>query len=188
MRRGILAILAVALLAMTAYSATLLVPSQYATIQAGINASSSGDTVLVAAGTYTGTGNKNISFAGRNIVVMAEIGPENTTIDCQNSGQGFYFSSNETNSAVVKGFTIKSGNSTNGGGIRINNSSPTITRCIIKNNSGEYGGGIYVNNGNPQILHNTIVSNSATNGGAVYSTGASPLINSNIVASNSASG
>ena len=92
MRKEIIAILVVALLAVTASGATLLVPSQYATIQAGINASSNGDTVLVAAGTYIGTGNKNISFGGRNIVVLAELGPENTTLDCQNSGQGFYFS------------------------------------------------------------------------------------------------
>ena len=188
MKKGTIAILAVALLAMTAYGATLLVPSQYATIQAGINASSSGDTVLVASGTYTGTGNKNISFGGRNIVVMSEFGPENTIIDCQNSGQGFYIYSGETNAAVVRGFTIKSGNTTYGGGVRINNSSPTITRCIIKNNNGSYGGGVYVNNGSPQIIHNTIVSNTASQGGAMYSTNANTAINSNIVASNTASG
>ena len=181
-------VLSVALLALSASGGTLLVPSQYATIQAAINASVNGDTVLIADGRYTGTGNKNLDFGGRLIVVMSENGPETCAIDCQTTGQGFYFHSGESTEAVVYGLAIKNGNTTYGGGVRINSASPTIERCIIWNNVGTYGGGIYINSGYPEIIHCSIVKNSATNGGAVYLTNSSPLIHNNVIADNAASG
>lgn len=76
-----------------AEAATLLVPDQQPTIQAGIDAASSGDTVLVADGTYTDEGNKNLDFKGKAIIVKSENGPTNCTIDCGNDGRGFYFAS-----------------------------------------------------------------------------------------------
>ncbi|MGA2788581.1 MAG: pectinesterase family protein, partial [Verrucomicrobiota bacterium] len=49
---GLTAMLALA--ALPAYSTTRSVPSQYSTVQAAINAASSGDTISIANGTYTG--------------------------------------------------------------------------------------------------------------------------------------
>src|SRR5687767_15150199 len=37
------------------------------TIQAAVNASATGDTIIVEDGTYTGPGNRDIDFGGRNI-------------------------------------------------------------------------------------------------------------------------
>ncbi len=40
----------------------LHVPAEYATIQEAVDAAVSGDTILIAPGTYTGEGNRNINI------------------------------------------------------------------------------------------------------------------------------
>lgn len=183
-------LIALLVIPLTAYGATLLVPDQYSTIQAAINASSNGDTVLVASGTYSGGGNFNLDFGGRAIVVMSDDGPANTTIDCGSLGRGFYFHASETSSSVVEGFTIVNGSMAYGGGINISAASPTISHCILYDNSaaGSYGGGIYISSGSPDIVNCSIVMNTSKYGGAIYSTNSDPNINSCIVVSNTATG
>ena len=63
-----------------AQAATLTVPAQYTTIRAAINAAQNGDTVLVAAGTYSGPGNRDIDFSGKSLVVTSQAGPSSTII------------------------------------------------------------------------------------------------------------
>ena len=96
-----------------AQSATIHVPADQPTIQAGINIAIVGDTVLVADGIYTGAGNRDIDFGGKNIVLKSENGPDVTIIDCQGTEsephRGFYFHSGEDSTAVVDGFTIRGG-------------------------------------------------------------------------------
>ena len=59
---------------------TLHVPGDYPTIQAAIDASVDGDTVLIADGTYTGEGNRDLDFGGRAITVRSAGGPEHCVI------------------------------------------------------------------------------------------------------------
>jgi hypothetical protein len=108
-----------------ASATTILVPSQYPTIQAGINAAVDGDTVLVADGTYTGSGNYNMDFLGKAIVVISENGPELCLIDCDSLGRGFYFHTNEDSNSVLSGFTITHGFG-EGAGIFCITSAPII--------------------------------------------------------------
>ena len=61
----------------------------FLTIQDGIDASSDGDTIVVAAGTYTGNYNYNLRFAGKKIVLISESGPDVTIINV--AGWAFRF-------------------------------------------------------------------------------------------------
>jgi len=70
-------ILAFAALTLPACAATINVPAGQPTIQAGINAANTGDTVLVAPGTYY----ENINFNGKAITVTSSAGAASTIID-----------------------------------------------------------------------------------------------------------
>ena len=152
------------------WSATINIPDDHPTIQAGIDAASPGDTVLVTDGTYTGEGNRGIDFGGKNIVLKSENGPMATIIDCESIGRGINFHSGEDTIAVVDGFTIKGGYifpGVGGGILCVNGSTPCIINCIIiDNNAGgsEYtnigGGGMYCNS-SPKIINCLFRNNSS---------------------------
>ena len=181
----------------TALAITIHVPDDQPTIQAGIDAASDGDTVLVADGTYTGDGNMSLDFGGKAIVVKSENGPENCIIDCvDGKGIPFFFDKGETSESVVDGFTMKNGSTVivclssfptiinniltkNGGGIDCFNSSAIIKNNIIAEN----GFGISCYESSPLIIGNRI----SDNGGGIYILcGSSPTIKNNIVANNTA--
>jgi len=139
-------------------AAILRVPSEYPTIQAGIDASVDGDTVLVASGVYRGDGNRDIDFMGKAITLKSEAGPETCIIECGGRypefgtprwveaeyHRGFFFHSHEDTNSVVQGFTITQGYlfHESGGAILCEESSPTIKNCIISKNVARSGGGI----------------------------------------------
>ncbi len=140
-------------------AATIHVPADQLTIQAGIDAAVAGDTVLVADGTYTGEGNRDIDFKGKAITVQSENGAENCVIDCEDySVRGFYFHTGETQTSVLKGFTVKNSNVPDSGAITVS-SSPTITGCTISGNSGYGINCIYSSSSSPTITGCTISGN-----------------------------
>ena len=82
-------------------------------IQDGVDASSDGDTVLVAQGTYTGDGDRDISLFGKLITLRSTDGPALTIIDVQGGPdsihRGFFLIHGESNETVIEGFTIMNG-------------------------------------------------------------------------------
>ena len=98
--------------AQAASASTLLVPLEYSTIQAGINAAQAGDEVVIADGRYSGPGNINLNFNGKAITVRSANGAANCIIDCQNLGRGFIFSHDETFASILQGVTIQFGTGT----------------------------------------------------------------------------
>jgi hypothetical protein len=180
------------------HSATLQVPAEYPTIQAGINAAVNGDVVLVASGTYTGTGNKDIDFLGKVITVQSNSGPNNTVIDCQGAGRGILFHSGEGATSRFVGFTIKNGHVTDsspyggkGGGIHCYNSSPTILNCVVAKCTadGFGGGGVFLNISSARIENSIVEYNlTETTGGGILIVDSSPTIYNCIIRYNKTSG
>jgi hypothetical protein len=124
-------------------SATIInVPAAQSSIQAGINAASPGDTVLVQPGRYY----ENINFNGKDIVVgslfIATVDSayiSNTIIDGDGKDVVAVFKNSETNKAELCGLTLTNGHSTfsndnpdgnNGGGIYCLNSSPYLHHLV----------------------------------------------------------
>jgi hypothetical protein len=156
----------------------LHVPGQYSTIQSAIDAAVTGDRVIVADETYTGSGNYNIDFRGKSITLESWNGPESCIIDCGNLNgrRGFYFHSGEDSNSVVCGFTIKRGriysSNARGGGIYCgSNSHPMFINCVITDNRAlgsysyphrAYGGGLYcTSDSSPTIINCTFSNNTA---------------------------
>src|SRR5262245_61546399 len=171
------------------------VPADYPTIQSAISAAANGDTIQVAPGTYV----ENLSFLGKAIRLFSDQGSEVTVIDGNQAGPVVSFTSGEGPQSVLRGFTLRNGKAgvspaLRGGGIRIENSSPTITVNVITNNvAGDGGGGISSSFGSPLIQENVITSNGqipgwsgGVGGGGVTIVGASTaqLLN-NVISGNS---
>ncbi|MBA4319428.1 MAG: hypothetical protein C0412_13590, partial [Flavobacterium sp.] len=127
------------LFTVVSFSTTRKVPQDYSTIQLAINAAQTGDTVLVSAGTYAGTGNRNITLLGKNVVVKSQNGPMVTIIDCEFQDRAFLVNQGESSSMVIEGFSIRNGNPTSapldyGAAIFVaGNSGMTLRSCIIEN-------------------------------------------------------
>ena len=144
----------------------------FATIQAGIDAAFDGDTVLVADGTYTGEGNKHISFDFKIITVRSANGPHHCIIDLENDGKGFHLLWTPTRS-MIDGFTIMNGLTDSsldyGVGIRCDGCHTTIKNCIVKHHTGvQWGAGIDIRNSAEPVIVNTIFAGNQGNTVSMY--------------------
>ena len=170
---------------------TRLVPAQYPTVQAAVNAAQEGDTVLVSPGIYY----ENVQLRGRNIVLSSRYFLENnpaaiirqTVIDGSqpvypDTASCLLIWKGESAATVVQGFTFRGGKGTvwldpagagtyrEGGGILTEFSAPIIRHNIIRDNTvtpggtgivSVGGGGIRCGDGAVRIENNQIVHNRA---------------------------
>jgi len=139
MRTKMLVLPILLLLASGLHSDTIHVPSEYSTIQEGLNAAQAGDTVLVASGTYI----ENLIWPNtQSIKLLSESGPEYTIIDGNNLASviNISVSIDIDTSTVISGYTIRNGNGNSGGGIN-SYQGLSIIGNHINDNHAIYGGG-----------------------------------------------
>jgi hypothetical protein len=158
------------------------IPSDYTTIQEGILAAQTGDSIIVAPGYYY----ENMNFLGKEVVVKSDGGRDVTFIDPQNPNIAIVTFENEENyNTILDGFTIR--NTNDAYGILCHNSSPIIQNCDISNcNHNGDGAGIFCRNSFAIIRYNTIHNNHGTKtGGGISGTGTpGPEISFNEIYSN----
>ncbi len=143
------------------------VPQDQPNIQAGIDAATDGQTVVVADGIWTGRGNLNITFRGKRITVRSENGSEACTIDAQRNGSAFLFNSREQRDSILEGFTLRGADHS---AIQCSGASPTVRECIINDNwNGLFGGGVLAETGAaPRVVDCVLSNNLAGMGAGAY--------------------
>ncbi|MEM7309273.1 MAG: right-handed parallel beta-helix repeat-containing protein [Planctomycetota bacterium] len=128
--------------------------------------------VLVRDGTYTGAGNREIDFAGVDLTVRSESGPEACEIDCGQLGRGFHLQSGETERARIEGLTIRNGlvgsGPPRGGAIYLQDSTATLVDCRFFDNEvlsdvGD-GGAVYVDE-DPVVVVDCVFEGNRCDGG-----------------------
>jgi len=169
-----------------AFGDIIQVPTQYPTIQAGIDAASSGDTVEVAPGTYY----ENITMKSDVVIQGAGAGDDpsiHSIID--GGGTGTVVTAITVDSAAkLDGFKITHGGGGQGGGMYNDESSPTVSNCIFSGNSSGDGGGMKNFRSSPTVTNCTFSGNSATSdGGGMYNDESSPTVTNCTFSGNSAS-
>jgi len=183
------------------------VPSESPSINAAITNSTWGDTILVAAGTYSSTGFHDIDFGGKNMVLMSEDGPEATILDGSNTYRIFHAGTSEWRTTRIQGFTFRNGQrqeswgltgmvkitssawvnfddmifeggaASNGAAVHIKDGRGVFTNCVFRGNTASNNGAVYVEVGSGQFDNCLFEQNTATEGAAIYTQRGSATVN-----------
>ncbi|MCB0613984.1 MAG: VCBS repeat-containing protein [Phaeodactylibacter sp.] len=212
MKNPLPAILLLFIFSQNLHAQTLNVPADYPTIQAAIDASSDGDTVLVQPGEYF----ENLRFNGKSIVLTSRFFMGGSAEDIAgtiingslpahpDTASCILIVDGESPSTVVQGFTLTGGKGarwldphgagifTEGGGILTEGTSPVIQFNIIRDNVitnttavvSNGGGGIRCGDGGPVIRNNWIHHNAGRYGGGIVLNYCTGRIYNNVVSYN----
>jgi len=187
------------------------VPADYGTIQEAIDIAEHYDTIRLADGVYTGTGNVDLQIRGIPLNLISANGPDNCIIDGQGTtpilkmidiGAG----------GGIDGITFRGGADLyRGGALRVSGSL-VVRNCVFYDNTGGYyggaiawesggvdgqidsclffrnsagqGGALYLIRADIQITRCTFIDNTASLGSCMLCNDASPQISNTIIANN----
>lgn len=164
----------------SAASTVLHVPSpQFPDIWSAIAAATSGDTILVRAGTYTGANNRDINLDGTDVVIASEDGSAATVLDCEYAGSGAIFVNGETAATVLQGFTITHAQpGVIGNAIYVSGGASPVIRDVVASENRQTGaayGVIRVDSGSPLFECCVAVRDTTVaSGGVVIVNGGAP--------------
>lgn len=164
-------------LAEVAGGATLRVPSEFATINAGLDAAAGGDTVLVAPGTYTEyevRGNRTAcAFLKAGVVLRSEDGPLVTTIDMEGQGTAqpnVLVGVSLDDEVKVEGFSI-TGVPFRAGVFLFECAKVTLRSCVLRDlDAAGVGtaGGVWANQTDLDIIGCEFINCQGPLGGAIF--------------------
>ena len=136
----------------------------FTTIQAGVEAASDGDTILVYPGTYYENVDyleKSITIGSLNMTTGDSTYIDSTVIDGNQNGSCAFMKN--VDNGIIFGLTLINGSGSiintfpnKGGGICIVDSWLNIINCIIQHNNSRSGGGIFLKNSH-SFISGTII-------------------------------
>ncbi|HUU45054.1 MAG TPA: right-handed parallel beta-helix repeat-containing protein [Acidobacteriota bacterium] len=156
-----------------ARATTIRVPADQPTIQTGILAASSGDTVLVAAGTYVET----LNFSGRSIHLLGESGPDVTQIEPA-APLTTILSIIGGETGTVSGFTFAGGSGSRVIDIR-NGATPLVRANVFRDFGSTLQNAVVIGcqDADPTVSFNLFANNTSTSTVGIFSGSATILNN-----------
>jgi predicted outer membrane repeat protein len=155
----------------------------FPTIQAALDSIAPGDVIELTDGTFTGDGNRDLDFLGKDVTVRSQTGdPAACVLDGGGSETDphrvFHFRNGETGNALLEGIQITGGwndESPRGGGVLLEElSSPTFRSCLFV---GNHGSAVLCSTGcDPHIQDCEFRTNDGWEGGGICSIAAQPVV------------
>lgn len=151
-------------------AADLLVPTNFTSIQAAINASADQDVIVLAPGQYP----EQLEVVGRSLTIRSSTGnAADVTIGIQ--GGGTIAKITDSPSVKFEGVTLRGGRGERGlvcgssgsitifaGAILGNSSGIELDQCVVSDNTAELGGAFFLSAGSLTIRRSTISGNGVT--------------------------
>jgi parallel beta-helix repeat protein len=164
---AVILLIVAAILPAAGYAITIRVPGDQPTIQAGLNAAGTGDTVLVAPGVY----NEALFWPFKNGIVLIGSG-EDSTVIVGNASEPVILMVDVVKmdtSTVIRGFHFAKGGDA---GIALSGASPIVELCGV--DSTQNGPGIHCSAGSAAVIRHCQIRNN--NGSGVKLESCDPTI------------